>query len=431
MQNNANESLFKHIILSKGFKASIATFFAIVLGLIFGFIVMVIASPSNAIYGLTQMLFGGFTRIGDVFYYATPLLLTGLSVGFAFKMGLFNIGSSGQYTMGMFFALYAGFMWDFLPAGIHLIVCILAGILGGMLWGFIPGLLKAHMNVNEVITAIMTNYIGMYLVDMLVQGNRVMYDSTRTRTNYLPITAQLKRLSPTSVIIFFAVALLLWLFIAILKKHLKDPKTILGGIIILASAGLLVAISTGDSNVNIGFLIAIAVAFMLYVVLYKTTFGYELIATGLNKHAGQYAGIKFKRNTILTMVIAGGLSGLGGALAYLAPSGIVGSSMTYEPINVIATAGFNGIAVALLGSSNPLGIIFSALFVSLLQRGGSLTSLLGYKPEIIDVVIAIIIYFSAFSLVMSTAFTKFIGKTLDKKRSKHIEDDLHSDVKEA
>jgi simple sugar transport system permease protein len=289
--------------------------------------------------------------------------------------------------MGMYFALYVGFMWD-LPKGIHWIVAILAGMLGGMLWGLIPGIFKALLNVNEVITSIMFNYIGMYLVDMLIQGNSTMYVSSTTRTNYLSSDVQ------------------------------------------IPSLGI------AGSNVNYGIVLAVIIGIILYIVLQKTTFGYELKATGFNKFAADYAGMKGKRNIILTMVIAGGLAGLGGAFAILAPSAITGSSMTYEPINIIAANGFNGIAVALLGSAHPLGIIFSSVFISHIQRGGTLASLHGYKPEIIDVVIAVIIYFSAFAMIMNAAAGKFIRTRLGKKEtvaeSKSIADqDAADDTKEA
>ena len=297
--------------------------------------------------------------------------MTGLSVGFAFKMGLFNIGASGQYTMGMFFALYVGFMWD-MPDSFHWLACVIAGMLGGLLWGLIPGLFKALLNVNEVITSIMFNYIGMYLVDMLIQGNSTMYISSKTRTSYLPASAQLQ------------------------------------------------ALGIPNSNVNISIFIGVALAIILYVVLNKTTFGYELKATGYNKHASIYAGMSCKRNIILTMAIAGALAGLGGAFAILAPSAIAGSSMTYEPISVIAANGFTGIAVALLGNANPIGIIFSSLFISYIQRGGTLASLYGYKPEIIDVVIAVIIYFSAFAMLMNTTVAKLIKKRYVDKHTKEI-----------
>ena len=245
--------------------------------------------------------------------------------------------------------------------------------------GSIPGILKAYFNVNEVITSIMLNYIGMYLVDMLIQGNGTMYNSTMTRTRYLPESVQLQSLG------------------------------------------------IAGSNLNIAIFLAIGIAIVLYVVLHKTTFGYELLATGHNKHASHYAGINYKRNTILTMVIAGGLAGLGGAFAILAPSTLAGSSMTYEPINIIAINGFNGIAVALLGNSNPIGIIFSAVFISHIQRGGTSASLFGYKPEIIDIVIAVIIYFSAFSLIMSGVIGKFF-KNLKLKKKTPID---QPEVKEA
>lgn len=352
---------------SKGFSSFTAALLAIFLGLIIGFIIMLVASPSNSIAGFSKVLTGGFSRFGDVFYFATPILMTGLSVGFAFKMGMFNIGASGQYTMGMFFALYVGFMWP-LPAGIHWIVCIIAGMIGGLLWGLIPGILKALLNVNEVITSIMFNYIGMYLVDMLVQGNSVMYIPSKTRTAYLPDTAQITSLG------------------------------------------------VQNSNVNLSIFIALAFAILLYIILDKTTFGYELKATGINKNASNYAGMNGKKNIILTMAIAGAMAGLGGAFAILAPSTIPGSSMTYEPINVIAANGFNGIAVALLANSNPIGIIFSSVFVSYIQRGGTLASLYGYKPEIIDIVIAIIIYFSAFALFMSSV----VGKLLVRRKTEAI-----------
>jgi simple sugar transport system permease protein len=230
------------------------------------------------------------------------------------------------------------------------------------------------LNVNEVITSIMFNYIGMYLVDMLIQGNATMYISSKTRTAYLPASAQV----PT--------------------------------------------LGISGSNVNVSVLIAIALAILLFILLNRTTFGYELKATGFNRHASMYAGMNGKRNIILTMAIAGACAGLGGAFAILAPSQITGSSMTYEPISVIAANGFNGIAVALLGNSSPVGIIFSSLFISYIQRGGTLASLFGYKPEIIDVVISVIIYFSAFAMVMNTTVVKLLKKGRGKKQAERLAD---------
>jgi len=350
----------KNLLDSKSFSAFTATLMAIVIGLIFGYLVMLIASPANAGLGFNSILTGGLTKIGDVFYYATPILMTGLAVGFAFKMGLFNIGASGQYTMGMFCAMYVGFHME-LPPGIHWIACVLAGMLGGMIWGVFPGFFKAVLNVNEVITSIMFNYIGMYLVDMLIVNDVIMYDGVRARTLYLPESAM------------------------------------------IPSLGI------PGSNVSVAIIIGVLIAIALFIILNNTTFGYELKATGFNKDACNYAGMNGKRNIIVTMIIAGALAGLGGAFAILAPTTIPGSSVTYEPINVIAANGFNGIAVALLGNSSPLGIIFSSVFISYIQRGGTLSALYGFKPEIIDIVISVIIYFSSFSMIMSGAVKKLFA----------------------
>lgn len=165
----------------------------------------------------------------------------------------------------------------------------------------------------------------------------------------------------------------------------------------------------------------------LYIILNKTTFGYELKATGFNKDACHYAGMNGKRNIVITMMIAGALAGLGGAFAILAPTTIVGSSVTYEPINVIAANGFNGIAVALLGNSSPIGIIFSSIFISYIQRGGTLSALYGYKPEIIDIVIAVIIYFSSFSMIMSGTLVKFVSKFMKNQPKVKVEKTVNTE----
>lgn len=373
------QNRLKSIIKSKSFSAFTSALLAIFLGLIIGFIVMLFAKPEKAVAAFQKILLYGFTDLGNVFYFATPIMMTGLAVGFAFKMGLFNIGASGQYTIGMFFAMYVGFHFS-MPRGVHWIVCVLAGLIGGMLWGMIPGIFKALLNVNEVITSIMFNYIGTYLVDMLIKNSSKMYVPTTTRTAYLPTSAQ------------------------------------------IPSLGI------KNSSVNVSVFIAIGLAIVLFIILNKTTFGYELKATGFNKHASKYAGMNGTKNIILTMVIAGGLAGLGGAFAILAPSTIAGSSQTYEPINVIAANGFNGIAVALLGNSSPIGIIFSSLFISHIQRGGSQTSILGFKPEIIDVVISVIIYFSAFSLIMKSAIGRFFKGITHRNQAAETVPPMHSSV---
>lgn len=357
----------------QGISSVTATLLAIFIGLLFGFFVMLVAGPDTAGTGILVVLTGGIpvaldvaAQAGQILYQTIPVLLTGLSVGFVFKLGLFNIGVAGQYTMGLYCALYTAFTFS-LPPGLQWWFCLLAGAAGGALWGALTGLLKAWRGVNEVIAAIMLNYIGMYLVDMWVKGNPVLYEASRARTKYIPVSAQ------------------------------------------LPSLGI------SGSNLNIGIFLALGVALMLWVVLDKTVFGYELRATGLNPDAAVYAGMNSRRNIVVTMLIGGALAGLGGACTILAPAVIPGSSVTYEPVNVIAQAGFKGIAAALLGGANPLGIIFSALFISLIQRGGSAAVLYGYRLEIIDIVIAVIIYCASFSLLLKEVIEKNGKKGIRKK----------------
>ncbi|MEG1528162.1 MAG: ABC transporter permease, partial [Clostridia bacterium] len=358
--------MFKRLLNSSTFSSFSSSAIAVVIGLLFGLILMLVTKPQDAFEGFWRILLGGFNNpdimrgIGDMLYVATPLLLTGLSVGFAFKTGLFNIGASGQYTMGMYFALVAAFTLEG-----NWVVCLLAGIIGGALWGFIPGLFKAVFNVNEVITSIMTNYIGVYFVDMMIKNDTTMFMSIEQRTYPVPLNAAMPTFG--------------------LDKLFNG------------------------SRVALGLILAISTAIILYYVLNKTKFGFELRACGLNKNAARYAGVNEKRSIILSMVIAGALAGLAGAI------NIQTGGNPYSPKNVIAPMGFNGIPVALLGVSHPIGIIFSALFIAHLQRGGFFLQLLDFKPEIIDIIVGIIIYFSAAALIIKSYLPKLIAKFRKKK----------------
>ncbi len=290
---------------------------AIAIGLVFGFVILLISNAFEALSGFAAIVQGGFADgakgIGDVLYNATPIIMTGLSVGFAFKTGLFNIGSSGQFTMGAFAAVYVGIKWTFLSGSSHWIVALLAACIAGALWGLLPGILKAVANVHEVISSIMMNYIGMYFVNMLIVSN--IHDKIKNQS--LPVL-----------------------------KSAIIPKAGLDKIF-------------GSQNINIGILIAVLMVVIIYFLINKTTFGYELKACGYSKDASKYAGINAKRNIILSMVIAGALSGLGGGLLYLA-----GSGKYLQVVDILAPQGFNGISVALLGMSNPIGILFAGLFIA-------------------------------------------------------------------
>ena len=334
-----------------GFLSSV---FAVLVGLGVGFIILLISNPAQAFGGLYAILMGatfnGMRSVGQVLYFATPIILTGLSVGFAFKTGLFNIGASGQFIVGAYGAVLVGVLGSSL-GGIHWIVALLAALIGGALWGLIPGLLKAYANVNEVIASIMMNYIGMYFVNFLVV--RTVFDSLRNQSQSVAASARIPAMGLQAIF----------------------PR----------------------SNVNGGFLIALLAVLITYLVLNKTTFGFELKAVGFNRDASRYAGINEKRSIVLSMLIAGALAGLGGGLLYLA-----GSGKHIEVVDILAAEGFQGIPVALLGLSNPIGVLFAALFIAYISVGGFFMQRYDFVPEIIDIIVAAIIYFSAFALIIKT-----------------------------
>ena len=360
------------LLRSTAFSHGSASVIAILSGLLFGFIILLISNPSQAFDGFIIIMKGGFSPgakgIGQVLYFATPLILTGLSVGYAFNTGLFNIGAAGQFVMGSFTAIFIGVRWTFLPAPWHWIVALIGAAAVGGLWALIPGLLKAFFNVHVVISTIMMNFIGMYLANQLVK--LTVYDSLKNLSMNTAETATL-------------------------------PKGGLDNIFYNIRGGS----GTIDlSTVNSGIYIAIGIAILMYIVLNKTTFGYELKACGFNQNASRYAGINEKRSVVLSMVIAGALAGLGGGLLYL--SGANGRHL--KVIDVLAMEGFNGIPVALLGLSNPIGIIFSAIFISYITQGGNYLQSMDFVTEGIDIIIACIIYFSAFALIIRGIIAKIL-----------------------
>lgn len=363
----------------KSLSSMSASLLAILAGLLAGFIILLISNPANAFKGLQTILLGGWNNgmkgMGQVLYYATPIIMTGLSVGFAFKTGMFNIGAAGQLMMGGFAAVYVGVTWTFLPGALHWIVALLVGAAAGMCWGMIVGLFKALLNVHEVITSIMLNYIGMYGINYVVKNSH-LFDQLKNQTVNVAASAVIPKAGMDGV--FF-----------ILKGRFVDA-----------------------SAVNAGILIAFGLAILMYIVLNKTTFGFELKACGYNRHASRYAGISENRAIILSMSIAGALAGVAGALMYLAPA----SGMHIHVAEVLASQGFNGIAVALLGMSNPIGIIFTGLFIAHITVGGSYLQSLKYMKEIIEVIIGLIIYFSAFSLLVRDVIARLARRRAKKDK---------------
>ncbi|MEG0264830.1 MAG: ABC transporter permease [Erysipelotrichaceae bacterium] len=356
----------KNLLKKDGFLDFSSSVLAIIIGLLFGFIIILIANPGNALDGfmtlLTGVLSGGMSDYGKVLYYAVPIIMTGLSVGFAFKTGLFNIGTPGQFIVGAFAAVYIGVNWTFLGP-VHWLVALLGAGLAGAVWALVPGLMKAYLNVNEVIASIMMNYIGMYTVNYLV--TKTVYDAFKNQSLEVASTAVIPKLGLDKIFT--------------------------------------------NSPANAGILIAILMVIIIYIVLNKTKLGYEMKACGFNRDASRYAGINEKKNIVLSMAIAGALAGIGGGLSYLA-----GTGRYIEVVDVLAADGFNGIPVALLGLSNPIGVLLAGLFISYLNVGGFMMQSYGFIPQIVDIIISCIIYFSAFSLMMKV----WLSNRANKKRKK-------------
>lgn len=356
----------------KGFISVLASVVSILAGLIVGFILLLCFNSDYALAGLGKIFSTGFSsteKLAKVLYQAAPLLMTGLSVGFAFKTGLFNIGASGQYTIGAFCALVCAIQFE-----MPWYLCLIAAMIGGAVWGFIPGICKALFNVNEVITSIMFNWIGLFFVN-LVFCNMPKMIAAFWGGSVKDKTAPLAAANPDAII----------------------PKAGLDELL-------------GSNYMNISIFIAIAFAIIMFVVLNKTTFGYELKACGFNKNASIYAGINAKKKIVESMVIAGALAGLGGGMYFLA------GTAQYNIVKSLLSAGFDGIPIALLATSHPVGTIFSSLFISYIKVGGDALQP-EFQKELIDIIISVIIYLSAFALLMKNV----IGKLLNAKKRREEE----------
>lgn len=301
------------------------------------------------------------SNFGNMLFRATPLIMTGLSVAFAYKTGLFNIGAPGQYLAGVAATLFIALEIpsSVVPAWIIWILAFVGGMLAGALWGCIPGLLKATLNINEVIACIMTNWIAANLVTWAFDSSNLKNVVENTKSGYIYKTS---------------------------FNGVETPKLFLDKIF-------------SGSQVNGGIIIAILFAIIVYIIMTKTTLGYELKACGANRHAARYAGIKDKRNIVLSMAIAGALAGAGGALYYLSGN----TEFYWSTYQSLPAIGFNGIPVALLAICNPIGVLFASMFMSMLDIAGSqLTSLTAFNEFLTDVIIAVIVYLSAFSLLIKT-----------------------------
>ena len=365
-----------------GTKSVLAALISILIGLAVGSVIILIVGLANPTLGLSgawdgiRLVFAGIlstgrdavgqltfgfnsTNLGNMLFRATPLILTGLSVAVAFKTGLFNIGAPGQYLMGTAATLIIALSLpaDVVPTWLTWWLAFLGGALAGALWGCIPGLVKAFLNINEVLACIMTNWIAANLVTWVFDGSNYRNLVENTKSGYI-------------------------------------YKTSFNGV---ETAKLGLDRIFPNSQVNGGIVVAVVIAILVYILMNKTTLGYQLKACGSNRHAARYAGIQDKRNIVLSMAIAGALSGAAAALYYLSGN----TEFFWSTYQSLPATGFNGIPVALLAASNPIAVIFTGCFMSMLDIVGlQMTNLTAYNEYITDVIIATIVYLSAFTLVI-------------------------------
>jgi len=366
----------------EGTKSVLSSLISILIGLVVGAIVVFIVginkdtiSLRGAWEGVRLIFFGvlstgrgatgglvwGYnaTNLGNILFRSTPVIMTGLSVAVAFKTGLFNIGAPGQYLMGTMtsLAIALSIPQGAMPTWLVWIIAFVGAIAAGAIWGAIPGMVKAFFNINEVIACIMTNWIAANIVTWFFDGSVFCNVEEYGKTGYI-------------------------------------YKSSHNGV---ATAKLGLDKLFPGSQVNGGILIAIIFAILMYILMNKTTLGYQLKACGSNRHAARYAGIKDKRNIVLSMAIAGALASAGSALYWLSGN----TEFFWSTYQSLPGEGFNGIPVALLALNNPIGVVFAGIFMAMLDIVGmQLTNLTAYNEYITDVIIAVIVYLSAFSLVI-------------------------------
>ena len=356
----------KKILKNEAVQSLLTSLICIVVGMLVGFIVLLLIEPSGAFEAIVAVAqnFLGYSRantqikhLGTTLVKTAPLIMCSLSVLFSYKVGLFNIGAAGQYVVGACACIYAGLGlgWGWLP-------CMLFAAVAGAIFGMITGALKAYFNVNEVISGIMLNWIGLYFTNMIL--------------------VSVKDASSAYTYTFAA----------------------RGRNAILPSLGL-DNLFAGNQYVSIAIPLAIIFAIVVWVVLNKTKFGYELKATGYNKNAAKYCGMAEKRNVIVSLAISGALAGLAGSFMYQTDL-----EQWQVTISSVPGLGFNGIAAAFLGGLNPIGTIFSSFFIQHITEGGSHVDLSVYCSQISELISSLIIYLCGFvgflKMLMNRALAK-------------------------
>ena len=364
----------KNLLKNSGVQALLAALICVILGLFIGFVVLLFINPAGAGEAILTVIKNFLTYskpatqlkyLGNTLVKTAPLLMCSLSILFAYKVGLFNIGAAGQYCAGAGLALFAALAWN-MPWW----ACMIFAMLAGALLGALSGFLKAYRNVNEVISGIMLNWITLYLVNMLL---------TQVKEATSPYTFPLAATNPNALL----------------------PTLGLG------------ALFSNNQYVGLALPLSVIMAVLVWVVLEKTKFGYELKATGNNKNAAKYCGMAEKRNTIVTLAISGALAAMGAALLYL-----TGFEQWQCSTSSVPGMGFSGIAAAFLGGLHPLGAILSSFFIQHITIGGAYVDKTMYCAQISDLISAIIIYLCGFVLFMKHAMNTGIDKWEENKKAK-------------
>ena len=363
LRNNAVQSLM-------------ASLLCILIGLLVGYVVLLLINPAGASEAIVTIVknFMTYSRrnaqlkyLGSTLVKTAPLLMCSLSVLFAYKVGLFNIGAAGQYVVGAGASLYCALAWH-----MPWYVCLLAAVVAGAALGAVSGLLKAYCNVNEVISCIMLNWISLYMVNTIL---------TLVKEETSPYTLTLSSTNP--------------------------------GAILPPLPSFCMAWFNDNQYVTIAIPLSVLVAVAIWVLLEKTKLGYELKATGCNKFAAKYCGMRENKNLILTMAIAGALAGMGAAMLFL-----TGFEQWQCTQSSIPGMGFNGIAAAFLGGLNPLGTILSSYFIQHITNGGAYVDKTMYSAQISDFISALIIYLCGFVLFFKYALNSRLDRLDEKKAAK-------------
>ena len=334
------ENRFIHILLS------------IFLGFLVGAVFLSIMGLSvSAAYGRLISSVTSLKGFSYVIVYSVPYIVAGLSVAFSFKTGVFNIGAEGQFVVGSMAAACVGILAGSLPKPILIPLCFLAAMAAGAVWGIIVGVLKTKWGINEVLSMIMFNWIAFYLSNFIAGIPAIKNDGTAEAT-----------------------------------KNISDNASLLFSKDFIKSMGL-------APTANWGFLVAIVVTLIVWFVIEKTTLGYELKAVGANKFAAEYGGINVNRSILTALAISGALAGLAGALQLMGMGKRISIFSSQEGF------GFAGIVVALIGCSNPFGVLVAGIFYGALMYGGSKLNLEGVPTQLISVIVGTVVFFIAISVI--------------------------------